>query len=49
MNDSEERSMYIRTILDFIEMITELVVDRDPEIARFFIEEQIQYQRTYGT
>ena len=39
INDSEERSMYVRTILDFVEMITELVLDRDPEISKFFIEE----------
>ena len=49
VNDTEERSMYVRTILDFIEMITELVLDRDPEISKFFIEEQSQYSKTSGT
>lgn len=49
INDPEERSMYVRTILDFVRMITDLVLDRDPEICKFFIEEQSQLQKTYGT
>lgn len=49
INDQDERSMYVRTILDFVMMITDLVLDRDPEISRFFIEEQSQLQKTSGT
>ena len=49
VNDADETNMQVRTCLDFIEMITYLVLDRDPEISKFFIEEQIQYQRSSGT
>ena len=32
---------YIRSILDFIEMITDLSLNVDPEISKFFLEDSI--------
>lgn len=39
INDPDERNMNIRTILDFVIMLTDLALDRDAEISRLFIEE----------
>lgn len=49
INDPDEKSMYVRTIIDFMDMITQLVLNRDSDISKFFIEEQSQYGRNNGT
>lgn len=49
INDPEQKSIYVRTILDFIRMITDLCVEKDPEISKFFIDEASQYGKTRGT
>ena len=33
---------YIRSILDFIEMISDISLNVDPEITKFFLEDSIQ-------
>ena len=33
---------YIRSILDFIEMISDISLNQDPEITKFFLEDSIQ-------
>ena len=49
INDMDETSMYVRTILDFMNMITDLVLNRNTQISKFFIEEQSMLQKTHGT
>ena len=39
VNDPDQMCQYIRTILEFIHMVTELGINVDPEMAKFFIEE----------
>ena len=43
------KNMYVRTVLEFINMISELSTNKDPEISKFFIEEASQYGKTRGT
>ena len=49
INDPDELNQYSRSILDFMRLITDLACNRDPETARFFIEEASQYGRARGT
>lgn len=39
VNDANEVNLQIGTILDFMETITQLSLNKDPEISKFFIEE----------
>ena len=49
INDPEESSLYVRTILEYLHMVTQLGINKDSEIARFFIEEASQYGKSRGT
>lgn len=41
-NQTDQNSFpYIQSILDFIEMITDIALDCDPEITKFFLEDSI--------
>jgi hypothetical protein len=39
INDKDESNMYVRTILEYLKTITEMSLNRDPEISKFFIDE----------
>ena len=39
VNDPDERNISLRSILDFLQMVTRLSLTHDPEVSRFFIEE----------
>ena len=49
INDHEMKNMYVRTVLEFTNMISELSTNKDAEISKFFIEEASQYGKTRGT
>jgi hypothetical protein len=49
INDTDMKVEYVRSILEFTNMITGLGTNRDPEISRFFIEEASQYGKSRGT
>jgi len=49
INDPDSLNEQVRTILDFMKMLTHLSLDRNAEIAKFFIEEASQYARSRGT
>lgn len=49
INDADMKNSYVRAILDFTNMITELGTNRDPEISKFFIEEASQFGKCRGT
>lgn len=38
-----ENVTYLPTILDYVEMITQITINRDKEITKFFIEENSKY------
>lgn len=39
INDKDESNMYVRTILEYLKTITDMSLNRDPEISKFFIDE----------
>ena len=49
INDPEMMNTYVRAILEFSNMITELGTNRDPEISRFFIDEASHNGKSRGT
>jgi hypothetical protein len=49
VNDPDERNISLRSILDFLHMVTRLSLTHDPEVARFFIEETSQMGKFRGT
>lgn len=49
VNDPHECNLRIRVILDFLQMITDLSLERSPEIAKFFIEEASSFGKSRGT
>lgn len=49
INDSAEMNLQVGTILELLEAVTQLSLNRDPEISKFFIEEVNQKGKTRGT
>jgi hypothetical protein len=49
VNDPDQICSYIRTILEFIHMVSGLGLNIDPEMAKFFIEEASSYGKSRGT
>ena len=49
INDPELNNEQIRTMLEFVKMISVLCLDRNSEISKFFIEEASQYGKSRGT
>jgi hypothetical protein len=49
VNDPEQICSYVRTILEFLNLVTELGLNVDPEMAKFFIEEASVFGKSRGT
>lgn len=49
VNDPRQVSEIVRAILEFFQMITKHSVEKNPEIAKFFIEEASTYGKSRGT
>ena len=49
VNDSAEMNLQVGTVLSLLEAVTQLSLNRDPEISKFFIEEVNQAGKTRGT
>lgn len=49
INDKKGTSTHVDSILEFMETMTQLSLNKDPEISKFFIEESTQKGRFRGT
>lgn len=49
INDPEADNNKVKIILSFLETITNLSINKDQEISKFFIEESTQYGKFRGT